>query len=273
MKKLLSLFIASFALLGFARVIEAATELARVNSVTISKEDFDKKYKENLKFFQLRAPTKKGVLDDLIKLELGVQEAKRLKLDQTPEVQDRMKMVLYHALLDNQLSRDFEAIHVTDEEAKDYYTRSPEIRTSHIFVAVPRGASPADEKKAYDKIKGYRDHELKSGMSFAEVAQRKSEGAAAPMGGDVDFQTKDKLDPAYYAAAVKLKKGQTSDIVRTEFGWHIIKLTDLRPWEDVDKAQIKRLVFDEKRTQIFEHYMTKLKAQAKVTVHPELLKD
>src|SRR5262249_32914115 len=124
------------------------------------------------------------------------------------------------------------------------------------------------------KITDIRSKYLRDGkMSFAEVAQRNSEGAAAPMGGDVDFQTRDKLDPAYYAAAVKLRKGQTSDIVRTEFGYHIINLTDTRPWEDVDKAQVKRLVFDEKRTQIFERYMTKLKTQAKVTVHPELLKD
>jgi len=274
MKNKLPLLVIPFALLGLARVIQAATELAKVNAVSLSLEDFDKKYKENLKFFQLRAPTKKGVLDDLIKLELGVQEAKRLGLDKTPEVQDRIKMVLYHALLDNQLSKDFESIHVSDDEAKDYYAKNPEIRTSHIFVAVRRGAKPEEDKAALKKITDIRNKYLKDGkMSFSEVAQRNSEGAAAPMGGDVDFQTRDKLDPAYYASAVKLRKGQTSDIVRTEFGYHIIKLTDVRPWEDVDKAQIKRLVFDEKRTQIFEHYMTKLKTQAKVTVHPELLKD
>jgi len=254
--------------------VGAITELAKVNSTSISLEEFNKKYNENKKFFSLRAPTKQSVLEDLIKLELGVQEAKRLGLEKDPDVQDRMKMVLYHALLDRQLSKEFENIHVSDEEAKEYYSRSPEIRTSHIFVAVSKGANAELEKAALDKIKKIRDGDLKKGkMSFAEVAQRNSEGAAAAMGGDVDFQTRDKLDPAYYNAAVKLKKGQVSDIVRTEFGYHIIKLTDVRPWEDVDKAQVKRLVFDEKRAQIFEHYMTKLKAQAKVSVHPELLKD
>jgi len=274
MKTIPRILIVALALLGAGRALEAATELAKINTAQITLEDFNKKYQENLKFFQLRAPTKRAVLDDLIKLELGVQKAKQMGLDRDPEVQDRMKMVLYHALLDKQLGKEFEKIHVTDDEAKSYYSKNPEIRTSHIFVAVKRGAGAEEERKARAKIAEINNKYLKPGkMSFAEVAQRYSEGAAAAMGGDVDFQTRDKLDPAYYDAAVKLSKGAVSEPVRTEFGWHIIKLTDKRPWDEVDKAQIKRLVFDEKRGQIFEHYMTQLRTEAKVTVHPELIKD
>ena len=183
--------------------------------------------------------------------------------------------MLYHALLDKKLSKDFEAIHISDSEAKDYYAKNPEVRTSHIFISVAPSAKPEDEKESYQKIQKIDDEYVKPGkMSFAEVAQRYSEGAAAPMGGDLDFQTKDKLDPAYYEAAVKLHTpGKVSGIVRSAFGYHIIKLTAVRPWDEVDKAQVKRLVFDEKREQIFEKYMNQLKAQAKVTVHSELIKD
>ncbi|HUP56093.1 MAG TPA: peptidylprolyl isomerase [Bdellovibrionota bacterium] len=273
MKKILRLFVLGFAVIGAAHAAtQAGRELAKVNNTSISLEAFEKKYNDNKKFFQLRAPSKRAVLEDLIKIELGVQKAKELKLDQDPEVQDRMKMVLYHALLDRQLGKQFESIHITDGEAKSYYDKNPEIRTSHIFVAVRRDAKPEDAKKARDKIDEIRTKYLAPGkMSFAEVAQRYSEGAAAAMGGDVDFQTRDKLDPAYYDAAVKLRKGQTTGVVRTEFGFHIIKLTDVRPWDDVDKAQIKRLVFDERRGQIFEKFMSQLRAQAQVTVRPELL--
>ena len=63
-----------------------STELAKVNGKVITLEYFNKKYSENLKYFQFRRPTKKNVLDDMIKRELGIQEAKRLKLDRDPGV-------------------------------------------------------------------------------------------------------------------------------------------------------------------------------------------
>src|SRR5689334_9211877 len=103
-KKSLTFLVVIFALFGFAKAIEAATELARVNGTVISLEDFNKKYRENLKFFQFKAPTRKSVLDDLIKRELGIQQAKKEGLDKDPEVIDRMNTVLYHALLDKNLT-------------------------------------------------------------------------------------------------------------------------------------------------------------------------
>jgi peptidyl-prolyl cis-trans isomerase C/peptidyl-prolyl cis-trans isomerase D len=259
-----------------ARGLQAAVELARINNSVITVEDFNKKYKENLKFFQFKAPSKKSVLDDLIKRELGIQEAKKEGLDRDPEVIERMNTVLYHALLDKRLSKSFEDIHVSDAEAKDFYSKNPEIRTSHIFIAVPANASKADDDKALARLKDIETNYLKPGkMSFAEVAQKYSEGVAAPMGGDIDYQTRDKLDPAYYDAAMGLKTvGRVTDHpVRSQFGWHIIKLTGVRSWDDVDRAAVKRAVFDEKRAEIFDRYMTQLRKTAKVQVNADMLKD
>ena len=253
----------------------AATELARINSTVITLESFNKKYRENLKYFQFKIPTKQGMLDEMIKRELGVQEAKKLGVDRDPEVIDQMNTVLYHALINKKLSKEFDAIHITDDETKGYYSKNPEIRTSHIFVALAPDATPDQVKKAYAKIKKIQDDYLRDGkMGFAEVAQHYSEGSAAPMGGDLDYQTRDKLDPAYYEAAWRLRSpGKVSGIVRTQFGYHIIKLTAVRPWEEVDKAQIKRMLFDERRASIFEKYMDQLRAHARVSVKKELLKD
>jgi parvulin-like peptidyl-prolyl isomerase len=190
------------ALLG-AKAIQAATELARVNGTVISLEDFNKRYQESLKYFQFKAPSKKNVLDEIIKRELGIQEAKRAGLDKDPEVIDRMNTVLYQSFLDKKLSKQFDALQVTDSEARDYYAKNPEIRTSHIFIAVRPDASKEDAQKAYEKIKEIQSKYLAPGkMSFAEVAQKYSEGVAAPNGGDVDFQTKDKLDPSYRSSAI-----------------------------------------------------------------------
>lgn len=268
------LTLGTFVAITCALSAQAATELARINGSVISLEDFNKKYQENLRFFQLRPPTKKSVLDDLIKRELGIQEAKKQGLDRDPEVVDRMNTVLYHALLEKKLAKDFEKIHVTDAEAKSYYEKNPILRTSHIFVALRANAPAAEQKLAYERIKKIQDEQLGKGkMSFAEVAQKFSEGPAAPMGGDIDFQSPDRLDPNYYEAASKLSPGKTSGIVRTQFGYHIIKLTAVRPWEEADKIEIKRLVFEEHRQQIFEKYMSALRSQAKVGVKSDLIKD
>jgi parvulin-like peptidyl-prolyl isomerase len=259
------------AVLG-AKAIQAATELARINGTVISLEDFNKRYKESLKYFQFKAPTKKNVLDEIIKRELGIQEAKKDGLDKDPEVIDRMNTVLYQALLDKKLNKQFDAINVTDSEAESYYDKNPEIRTSHIFIAVRPDATKAEAQKAYDKIRDIQSKDLAPGkMSFAEVAQKFSEGVAAPNGGDIDYQTRDKLDPAYYAAALKLGMNQVSGIIRSQFGYHIIKLTGKKSWEDVDHPTVKRAVFDQERQAIFEKYMAQLRNQGKVTVHAELL--
>lgn len=260
---------------GVGGMLFASTELARINGSVISLEDFNKRYKENLKFFQFKTPNKKSVLDDMIKRELAIQEAKKMGLDRDPEVIDRMNTVLYHALVDKKLSKDFEEIKVSDDEAKAYYSKYPEIRTSHIFIAVRPDAPAAEVAKARERIQKIQKEQLAPGkMSFAEVAQRFSEGVAAPVGGDIDYQGRDKLDPAYYEAALKLKTpGKVSDIVRSQFGFHIIRLTATRPWDEVDKTIVKRMVFDERRNTVFERYMDGLRKQAKVTVKDTLLKD
>ncbi len=254
-------------------IARAATEVARINERVITVDEFNKRYSENQRFFQYKTPTKQAVLDDLIKRELGIQEARKLGLDKDPEVIERMNTVLFQALLDKKLSKEFEGINVTDEEAKKHYARNPELRTSHIFVSIPAGAPAADEKKALEKLKKIQELYLAPGkMSFAEVAQKYSEGVAAPMGGDLDFQSRDRLDPAYYEAALGLKKvGSVSGIVRSQFGYHIIKLTGLRTFEDADLASVKRLVFEEKRTAIFEKYMGQLRKSSKVSVNSSAL--
>lgn len=255
------------------RLAYGATTLAQVNGTVITLEDFNKKFQANAQLFQFKAPTKRTVLDEVIKRELAVQEAKKSGLQNDPDVIDRMNTVLYQALVEKKLGTQFNKIFINDDDAKKYYEKYPEVRTSHIFVGVPPGATKAQEKEAFDRIKKIEDQYLKKEkMGFAEAAQRFSEGPAAPMGGDIDYQTKDRLDPEYYDTALKLRTpGRVSGIVRSQFGYHIIKLTSIRPWRETDKAQIKRLVFEERRQQIFEQYMDGLRRGAKVSVNYNLL--
>lgn len=271
-KKLSVLFGVGF--LTLAASAHAATELAKINTTTITLEDFNKRYQENRRLLQLRSPSKKMLLDEIIKRELAVQEARKLGLDKDPDVVERVNTVLYYALLEKKLGKQVEEIFVSDADAKKFYQNNPEVRTSHLFVPITPEASAEDAKIAYNRLKKIYDDNVASGkMTFAEAAQRFSEGPSAPMGGDIDYQTKDKLEPSYYEAAIKLKPGKVSPIIRTQFGYHILRLTAVRAWEDADKGQVKRLVFEEKRNALFSDYIGKLRAGSKVSVRSDLLKE
>ncbi len=98
------------------------------------------------------------------------------------------------------------------------------------------------------------------------------------MGGDIDFQTRNQLDltfgPDYYETALKLRDpGKISGIIRSRFGYYIVKLTAIKAWEDIDPLEAKKFAFEEERAKVFEKYMNELRTMAKVTVHSELLKE
>jgi len=269
LKKLTVYFLITplFSLTGFA-----ATELAKINNKVITLEEFNKKYESILPMYPNAAPSKKTILEEVIKREIGIQEAKKLRLDQDPEVMDEINTVLYQALIRKSLSKEFDKINVSDSEAKSYYEKNPEIRTSHIFVALSPTATKDEEQIAYKRIKEIQEKELRSGKSFAEVAQKFSDGVAAPMGGDIDYQTKEKLDPTYYKAALGLgSPGKVSGIIRSQYGFHIIKLTAVRPWSETNKVDIKRSLVAERKKDLFDRYMSQLKSKASVSVKNSLL--
>jgi peptidyl-prolyl cis-trans isomerase C/peptidyl-prolyl cis-trans isomerase D len=274
MKSAVSLLFSIVTLFGTSGVARAATELAKINDTVITLEDFNTKYKESLRFFRYKAPTRRNVLDDLINRELGIQEARKRNIDRDPEVRERINTVLYHSLLDKELAAKFDTIRVSDDEIQSYYKKNPEVRTSHIFVQVRYDANAAQEKEALDKIKKIEAILKKGDKSFSEIARTYSEGVAAASGGDIDYQTKDKLDPVYYETAVALGKvGSVSNIIRSQFGYHIIKLTAIKEFKDVDKGAYKRIIFDEKRSKIYEDYMDNLKKSYSVQVNYDLIKE
>lgn len=247
----------------------AAVEVARVNDKVITQDYFNKRYEEASQLNPAGFVSKKVFLEEMIRREIGVQEAKKQGLDQDPYVQEQLNSVLFQALLDKQLAQKVESIRVTDDEARAFFEKNPEIRTSHIFIGVKPAATKEEKQAALARAKEIQSKHLKDGkMSFAEVAQRFSESPAAPMGGDIDYQTRDRLDPAYYDAAVKLRTpGKVSDIVETPAGFFIIKLTGVRTWAEADRPKFKRLVFEQKRQKLTEDFLNSLRGKAKVSVN------
>jgi len=268
-------FFGAIATLLLASPALADGVLARVNGTVIQQSDFNRRYADAIRAQPGKPITRRAFLDELIKRELGIQEARRQGLDRDPVVKDRVDTVLYHGLLERQLSKEFDRIQISEAELRSYYQKFPELRTSQIFVALPPNASPDLHKAATSKMKSIQEDFLSdTKMSFAEVAQRMSEGPTAAMGGDMDFQPRDRMDPVYYDAALKLgTAGKTSGVVRTPWGLHIIRLTAIRKWEDADKVQIRRMLMKEKQDQLFDQYISTLRRGAKVSTYPDLLRD
>ena len=252
----------------------ASTEVARVNDKVITIEEVKSKLAEAARINPMNAPTKKQVLEDLIKREAAIQEAKKTKLDQDPIVVERMNNVLYAALVEKKLGGEFERMNLSDAEAKNWYQKNPEIRTSHIFIALPQDAKDEDETRASKRLNEILS-EIKSGKhSFAESAQKYSEDPSAALGGDLDYRMKDRLDPAFYRAALKLgKAGDISGPVRTPFGVHLIRLTGRRNWLEVDRTKVKGIIMEERRQEMVGKFLNDLREKARVSTNEKVLRD
>lgn len=252
----------------------AITEVARVNDKVISLEELNTKLAEVSRANPAGAPNRKQLLDELIRREAAVQEAKKLHLDSDPLVVDRINNVLYFALIEKKLGPEFEKMTLSDAEARNWYERNPEIRTSHIFVALPPNASAEDESKASRRLSEVLN-EVRSGKaSFAEAAQKNSEDPTSATGGDLEYRLKDRLDPAFYRAALKLNKvGDITGPVRTPFGVHLIRLTGKRSWTEVDRARVKRMILEEKKQELVGRLLGDLRQKSKVSVNEKLIKE
>jgi peptidyl-prolyl cis-trans isomerase D len=127
---------------------------------------------------------------------------------------------------------------VNEADLKTYYEQNAarlggqqeERRASHILVTVPKGAPQAEKDKAKAKAEALLAQVKKNPDSFAEVAKKESgDTASAQQGGDLDFFTRGAMTKPFEDAAFALKtKGEISGVVETEFGYHIIRLTDLK---------------------------------------------
>ncbi|MBW1659786.1 MAG: SurA N-terminal domain-containing protein [Deltaproteobacteria bacterium] len=137
-------------------------------------------------------------------------------------------------------------VKVSEEEVKKYYEtfqeayRVPErIRARHILFKV----SPNAKKEEVEKVKSEAEKVLKlakSGEDFAKLAEKYSQGPTAKKGGDLGYFTRGMMVKPFEEAAFALKKGEISGLVRTSFGFHIIKLEDkqpahVKPFEEVKK--------------------------------------
>ena len=127
-------------------------------------------------------------------------------------------------------------ITVNEADLKTYYEQNAqrlgsaeERRASHILITVPQGAPVAEREKAKAKAEELLALVKKSPETFADVARKSSQDpGSAPNGGDLDFFARGAMVKPFEEAAFSMKKGDISDVVTSDFGYHIIKLTDIK---------------------------------------------
>lgn len=167
-------------------------------------------------------------------------------------------------------------ISVSEADAKAFYDAHPDlfkmperVRASHILVKVDQNASDEDKAKAREKLTeaGKR---IKKGEDFAVIAKEVSECPSAAKGGDLDYFQRGQMVPEFEEVAFALKPGETSDIVTTQFGFHIIKVVDKKeagsvPFDEV-KERVEQHLKQEKVNEQLTQYVSQLKSKANVEI-------
>ena len=165
---------------------------------------------------------------------------------------------------------------VSDAEIRAFYDKNPDkfkrdetVKASHILIGADSKASADDRKKAREKAEKLKK-ELAGGADFAALAKANSTDPSSQQGGDLGFFGKGQMVPAFEKAAFALKPGEISDVVETQFGYHIIKLTDRKPAATVEfkdaKAKIEEFLKGQKVNEAIQKYLTDARKTAKIEI-------
>jgi len=164
----------------------------------------------------------------------------------------------------------------SDIEAKEFYDKNPDkfkedesVRASHILIRVDEKADAAAKQKARAQIDDVLK-QAKGGGDFAKLAQQHSQDGSAAQGGDLNYFAKGTMVPAFDKVAFELKPGQISDVVTTQFGYHIIKVADHKPGRTIpfeeSSPKIKQFLTQDKKQKHQDTYIEGLKKKSKIEV-------
>jgi peptidyl-prolyl cis-trans isomerase C len=203
---------------------EPAKVVARANGVEITEADVAIAAEDPaLQLPGVADPQKRELLIGyLIDLKLGAKAAEAAKVGDGADFARRMAYAREKALLDQYLEQESKKA-VTPEAARKLYEETvkglapeDEVRARHILVE-----SEDEAKKAHERVK--------AGEDFAKVAGELSKDPGSKTdGGDLGFFTKDRMVEPFAEAAFKLQPGQLSDPVKSQFGWHVIRVEEKR---------------------------------------------
>ncbi|GAC1600550.1 MAG: peptidylprolyl isomerase [Ramlibacter sp.] len=238
-----------------------AQNLAIVNGKPVPKARADMLALQLVKSGRPVTPEMTGqIKDEVISREIFMQEAQKRGLDATDDFKAQMELARQTLLIRELFAEHQKANPVTDAEIKSEYDKfasangGKEYRARHILV------EKEDDAKAIIAS-------LKKGGKFDEIAKKQSKDpGSGANGGDLDWANANSYVPEFSAALTKLKKGEVTAVpVKTNFGWHVIRLDDTRdaqlPKLDDVKPQIAQKLTQEKMAKFQEELRSKAKVE------------
>ncbi len=257
---------------AFGQTSKDSAVVATVGTKKITVADFNKRYKEVTTEVLINPPSKEVFLEELVRYEMGVQEARKRGYDKDPIVLERFNQEMYKALLEKEIGQKVEESVVTEAEMKAWYTKNPQIRLSDILIEVKPGASVEQKAEARKRAGEILDEVKKSKRPFEELVRLYSDDITTKnLGGDIGWQTRISLVSSYYESVNKLAVSEISNLIETPFGFHIVKLTGRRSYDEAPKREIRMAVFDVKRKSVFDSFFDRIKKQYKINVNSKLI--
>ena len=238
---------------------------------------------ERQKMLETNPQLKETVLRQFIQSMVISDLAKQKGFDRVPEIKEQLQFFSDNFLANEYLKREIaQKITVSDDELKSYYDSHKDefktqdmVKARHILVRVDNSASDDEKKKAKEKTELYLK-KIKDGEDFAKLASDFSDDPGSKAkGGDLGFFPRGRMVKPFDDAAFSLKPGETSGIVETQFGFHIIKVEDRKDSSvesfDVVKERLKQKLSQDRTRKELTDFIDKAMKDSKTEIYPDVL--
>lgn len=209
---------------NFVQAYQSEIEIASINDEPLFSGEFLYSFNKNRTYgTPVTEDTLTHYLQQFINFKLKVKEAQSFGIDTSANFLSE-----YNSYI-NQIKKPYLQNQSLDEELikEAYYRLQSELNVAHILVRIPKSPSPSDTLSAFNKIATLRKRAI-SGEDFGALAKKNSEDGSASVSGELGYFTAFAMVYPFETAAYETEIGAISEIVKTQFGYHIIKVLDKR---------------------------------------------
>lgn len=249
--------------------------IALVNGEKIMLSEFKLALEVALRTPQPQSVSSERLLDKVVNRTLVLQDAKKAGSDQDLALKKLLEEVLYGYHLEKTLGTDAQKLTVTDQEVMDYYSTHPEYDTSNILIRLPLFPTPKDLDEAFDRIQKIYLEVKSSPNLFDQRAKEFSETPNHQESGRIGFVPQSSMLPEYREAIQQKPIGFITPVIRTQLGFHIVKVNAIKTLKDnkdqIDVLLYRKILLDQKKEALAQQYFDRLKKSGNITLFKENL--